>query len=84
MSKYLAKSHSVALVGTDARLVEVEVHAPGNGLPAFRIVGLPAKSVTEAEQRTRAASTGRPAASSRTSRPERCARKGPISTSRSP
>lgn len=50
----LAKTESVALVGTEARLVEVEVHV-GTGVPAFRIVGLPAKSVTEAEQRTRAA-----------------------------
>lgn len=50
----LAKTESVALIGADGCLVEVEVHV-GTGLPAFRIVGLPTKSVTEAEQRTRAA-----------------------------
>lgn len=50
----LAKTHSVALVGTDAHLVEVEIHI-GSGVPSFTIVGLPAKSVREAEQRTRAA-----------------------------
>ena len=50
----LAKLESVSLIGTEARLVQVEVHV-GNGLPAFRIVGLPAKSVTEAEQRVRGA-----------------------------
>lgn len=56
----LAKTESVALIGADARLVRVEVHVPDTGLPTFRIVGLPAKSVREAEQRTRAAleSTG--------------------------
>jgi magnesium chelatase family protein len=41
-------------VGTEARLVDVEVDTQ-SGVPAFRIVGLPAKSVTEAEQRTRSA-----------------------------
>ena len=53
----LAKTESVALIGTEARLIEVEVHVPGTGLPAFRIVGLPNKSVVEAEQRVRAALT---------------------------
>ena len=50
----LAKTESVALIGTEARLVEVEVDV-SEGLPAFRMVGLPAKSVTEAEQRVRSA-----------------------------
>lgn len=50
----LAKTESVALIGADGRLVEVEVKV-GTGLPCFRIVGLPTKSVTEAEQRIRAA-----------------------------
>jgi magnesium chelatase family protein len=50
----LAKTESVALVGTDAFPVDVEVNV-GDGLPAFRIVGLPAASVREAEQRTHAA-----------------------------
>ncbi|HWC14191.1 MAG TPA: YifB family Mg chelatase-like AAA ATPase [Actinomycetota bacterium] len=48
----LAKTESVALIGTEARLVDVEVHV-ATGLPAFRLVGLPAKSVTEAGQRVR-------------------------------
>src|ERR671933_338572 len=50
----LSKTESVALVGTDARMVEVEVHVT-SGVPRFTIVGLPAKSVQEAEQRTRSA-----------------------------
>jgi magnesium chelatase family protein len=50
----LARTRSVALVGTEARLVDVEVDTQ-TGVPTFRIVGLPAKSVTEAEQRTRSA-----------------------------
>lgn len=45
---------SVALVGADAHLVEVELHAT-QGVPNFTVVGLPAKSVREAEQRTRSA-----------------------------
>jgi magnesium chelatase family protein len=54
MVKDLANTHTVAIVGTNARLVHVEVSI-GNGLPNFRIVGLPAASVREAEQRTRSA-----------------------------
>lgn len=50
----LAKTGSVALVGVDARLVDVEVDV-NTGVPKFTIVGLPAKSVTEAEQRIRSA-----------------------------
>lgn len=50
----LAKTLSVALVGAEAHVVEVEVHAT-QGVPSFTIVGLPAKSVREAEQRTRSA-----------------------------
>ena len=48
----LAKTRSIAIVGTEARLVDVEVDV-GVGLPAFRVVGLPTKSITEAEQRIR-------------------------------
>lgn len=50
----LAKTESVALIGAEGCLVQVEVHV-GTGLPTFRIVGLPTKPVMEAEQRTRAA-----------------------------
>ncbi|HET7483504.1 MAG TPA: YifB family Mg chelatase-like AAA ATPase [Actinomycetota bacterium] len=50
----LAKTRSVALIGADAHLVEVEVDV-GTGIPGFRVVGLPTASVREAEQRTRSA-----------------------------
>lgn len=50
----LAKTLSVALIGADAHLVEVEVHTT-QGVPNFTVVGLPTKSVREAEQRTRSA-----------------------------
>lgn len=50
----LATAESVALVGADARFVRVEVDV-GEGLPGFRIVGLPNASVREAEQRVRSA-----------------------------
>lgn len=50
----LAKTRTVAFVGAEARIIDVEVHI-GDGLPVVRIVGLPAKSVREAEQRIRAA-----------------------------
>ncbi|MBA2312133.1 MAG: ATP-binding protein [Actinobacteria bacterium] len=57
----LAKTESIAIIGTDAHLVEIEVDVSG-GLPGFTIVGLPTKSVREAEQRTRSAieASGRP------------------------
>ena len=50
----LASASSVALVGTDAYGVEVEVFV-GSGVPRFAIVGLPTKSVREAEQRVHSA-----------------------------
>ncbi len=50
----LAKTESVALVGAEARLIQVEVHVT-TGIPGLRIVGLPTASVREAEQRTRSA-----------------------------
>ena len=57
----LASASSVALVGTEAHAVEVEVFV-GSGVPRFAIVGLPTKSVREAEQRVRSAleSSGHP------------------------
>lgn len=51
----LAKTESVAFIGTEARLVAVEVDVKDGGLPTFRTVGLAATSVREAEQRTRSA-----------------------------
>jgi magnesium chelatase family protein len=50
----LARVHSAALLGIDARVLEVEVDV-GNGLPAFRIVGLPDAGVREARERVRSA-----------------------------
>jgi magnesium chelatase family protein len=50
----LARVHSAALVGIDARVLEVEVDV-GSGLPSFTIVGLPDASVREARERVRSA-----------------------------
>jgi magnesium chelatase family protein len=49
-----SKLSTVAFVGTEARIVEVQVHV-GQGVPGAKIVGLPARSVSEAAQRTRSA-----------------------------
>lgn len=49
-----AKVSSIALVGLDARPVEVEVDV-ATGLPEFQIVGLPTQAVRESRQRVRAA-----------------------------
>jgi magnesium chelatase family protein len=48
----LARTLTHALVGLDARPVEVEAHLQG-GLPAFAIVGLPDKACQEAKERVR-------------------------------
>ncbi len=50
----LARARSVALIGVDAVLVEVEVDV-SPGLPAFTVVGLPDQAVSEARERVRAA-----------------------------
>lgn len=50
----LARTGSVALIGVDAHPVDVEVDVT-TGIPRFTVVGLPAKSITEAEQRIRSA-----------------------------
>lgn len=49
-----ARSYTVAFQGVDARLVEVQC-AVAPGLPAFSVVGLPDKAVSEARERVRAA-----------------------------
>ncbi len=49
-----AKVSSVAVVGLDARPVDVEIDI-GGGLPDFRVVGLPSAAVKEAPRRVRAA-----------------------------
>ncbi len=50
----LARVHTVAFVGVEARHVDVQVHM-ANGLPAFAIVGLPDKAVGESRERVRSA-----------------------------
>ena len=50
----LAKIQSAAVVGLDAIPVEVEADI-SNGLPMFKIVGLPDKAVEEAKERVRSA-----------------------------
>jgi magnesium chelatase family protein len=49
-----AKVSSVAVVGMEARPVEVEVDI-GGGLPDFHVVGLPSAAIKEARRRVRAA-----------------------------
>ena len=74
---------TVAFEGIDARAVDVQVQvAPG--LPAFNIVGLPDKAVSEAKERVRAAlvASGR-AASPSIWRLPTCQRKAVITTCRS-
>lgn len=52
----VAHAYTVAFEGVDARIVEVQC-AVTAGLPAFSIVGLPDKAVSEARERVRAAMT---------------------------
>jgi magnesium chelatase family protein len=52
----VARAYTVAFEGVEARLVEVQC-AVTPGLPAFSIVGLPDKAVSEARERVRAALT---------------------------
>ena len=50
----LARVHSAATFGIDARVLDVEVDV-SSGLPSFTIVGLPDPSVREARERVRSA-----------------------------
>ena len=50
----VARAYTVAFDGIDARMVEVQC-AVAPGMPAFSIVGLPDKAVSEARERVRAA-----------------------------
>ena len=50
----VARSYSVAFEGIEARLVEIQC-ALVPGIPAFSIVGLPDKAVSEARERVRSA-----------------------------
>jgi len=52
----IARAYTVAFQGVDARIVEVQC-AITAGLPAFNLVGLPDKAVSEAKERVRAAMT---------------------------
>ena len=52
----VARAYTVAFQGVEARLVEVQC-AIAAGLPAFTLVGLPDKAVSEAKERVRAALT---------------------------
>ncbi|MFC1649321.1 magnesium chelatase domain-containing protein [Patescibacteria group bacterium] len=51
----LAKITSGAVVGLEARSIEVEVDIPNEGFPSFQIVGLPDKAVEESKERVRSA-----------------------------
>ena len=53
----VARTHTVAFQGVEARPVEVQC-AVTPGLPAFSIVGLPDKAVSEARDRVRSALSG--------------------------
>ena len=78
---------TVAFEGIEARAVDVQVQvAPG--IPAFNVVGLPDKAVSEARERVRAAlmasGLALPGGGSRsTSPPRTCPRKAAITTCRS-
>ncbi len=50
----VARAYTVAFEGVDARIVEVQC-ATAPGMPAFSIVGLPDKAVSEARDRVRSA-----------------------------
>ncbi len=51
----LAKVYTVAFSGIDVQKVEIQVHVASGGLPAFNIVGMANKSVSESKERIRAA-----------------------------
>jgi magnesium chelatase family protein len=50
----LARAHSVALIGVDGHVVEIEADV-GGGLPGFHLVGLPDAALHESKDRVRAA-----------------------------
>ncbi|MBL4806924.1 MAG: ATP-binding protein, partial [Rhodobacteraceae bacterium] len=52
----IARSYTVAFQGVEAKLIEVQVSL-ASGIPAFNLVGLPDKAVSEAKERVRAAIT---------------------------
>jgi len=52
----IARAYTVAFQGVDAKMIEVQC-ALAPGIPAFNLVGLPDKAVSEARERVRAAIT---------------------------
>ena len=52
----VTRAHTVAFLGVEAKPVEVQC-AVTPGLPAFNLVGLPDKAVSESKERVRAALT---------------------------
>ena len=50
----VAQAHTVAFLGVEARPIEVQC-AISQGMPAFNVVGLPDKAVSESKERVRAA-----------------------------
>lgn len=51
----LAKVNTVAFTGIDVQSVEIQLHLASGGLPAFNIVGMANKSISESKERIRAA-----------------------------
>lgn len=51
----LAQVNTVAFAGIDVQSVEIQLHLASGGLPAFNIVGMANKSVSESKERIRAA-----------------------------
>jgi magnesium chelatase family protein len=51
----LATARTFALLGVEARRVEVEVDVSGGGLPCFSLVGLPDAAIRESRERVRSA-----------------------------
>src|SRR5215468_454405 len=51
----LARVHSMALLGIDARACEVEIDVSGHGFGNFTLVGLPDSAVKESLDRIRSA-----------------------------
>ena len=51
----LAQTYTATFLGIDVQRVEIQVHISSGGLPAFNIVGMANKSVSESKERIRAA-----------------------------
>jgi magnesium chelatase family protein len=51
----LSQVNTVAFAGIDVQSVEIQLHLASGGLPAFNIVGMANKSVSESKERIRAA-----------------------------